>query len=133
MPNLRIVIVPIVLLSMMSTASADAPDVPESVAPLAETEIKELLDGKTFQFVAYDEPLTGTSTWNHDKGTVSGTFVFDQEQEGEYEVRWFLKDDLSCIEASTNEPQCQVIYPYEGGFMEVRPDGVVHAVSKPIN
>ncbi len=133
MPSLRVLIAVVCVFGSINMAVADSPKVPEGVAPLTEAEILKLFEGKTFEFVAYDEPMTGTTTWDYNKGTVYGTYVFDGEQEGEYEIEWFLKDDMCCIRSGGKEPQCQIIYPYEDGFMEVRPDGVVHAVSRPIN
>jgi len=132
MKRLICLIAVFILFGSIGVALTDEPKVPEGVLPLTEAEIRKLFEGKTFEFVAYDEPLTGTTTWDRTKGTVSGTYVFDQEETGEFELKWFLKDGMSCIETG-EEPQCQFIYLYEEGFMEVRPDGVVHAVSKPIN
>ena len=132
MPRLLIVTALIAVLSATTPARAEAPKVPEGVEPLTAAQILELLDGNTFRFVAYDEHLTGTTTWDYDKGVVSGDYVFKEEKKGTFEVPWFLKGDMCCILKRGKEQVCQIIYPYKNGFMEVRPDGIVHAVSVPV-
>ena len=132
MLRLRYLIAISTILGSITAAMADTPEVPEGVAPLTETEILQLFDGKTFEFTSYDEPVTGTTTWDDNKGTVSGSYILDEEQKGDFKIKWFLKDGMSCIDTGGKKPQCQIIYPYNTGFMEVRPDGVVHAVSTPV-
>ena len=126
----RFSIAALLTLGVASGAFADEPKVPEGATPLTEAEIKELLDGKTYEFVAYDEPLTGTSTWNYDKQTVSGSYVWKKKDKGEYESKWFLQDGKNCTQSPKKDAVCQIIYTYKEGFMEVTPKGVVHAISK---
>lgn len=134
MPSARYVIAMVSLFGLFfgftGLAHADAPEIPDGVAPLAEGEIKRLLDGKTYAFVAYDEPLTGTTSWDFDGGTVSGRYVWNKSKSGTFSSKWFLRDGLNCTQSSGKDAVCQVIYPYGDGFMEVTPDGVVHAVSR---
>ena len=76
--------------------------------------------------------MTGTTKWDSNKGTVYGSFIMDEEQEGEFEIKWFLKYGMCCIETGGKSLSAKSSYPYGTGFMEVRPDGVVHAVSTPV-
>jgi len=131
MSNVRCLIAAFTAISSLTVACANAPKVPER-APLTETQTRELLDGKTYEFVAYDEPLTGTTTWNYDKGSVSGSYVWKNRERGEYTAKWFLKDGKNCTQSPNKQAVCQLVYPYETGFMEVTPSGVVHAVSTPV-
>lgn len=117
------------VLSIPGSASADGPTPPSS-PPLNGEEIVALLDGKTFAFKAYDAPLSGTSHWDSKPGTVSGDYVYDGSA-GTYKSGWNIKDDKSCTKSEGQPEACQTIYAYEGGFMEVNPDGSVHAVSVP--
>lgn len=132
MSNAKCIIATFVLCSSISLALADAPKVPEDLAPLTEAEIKQLLNGKTYEFVAYDEPLTGTTTWNYEAETVSGSYVWDKKDKGIYSAKWFLRGGKNCTQSKNKKAVCQIVYPYGNGFMEVTPKGVVHAVSRPI-
>ena len=116
----------------LAAALADAPGVPNG-KPLSEAEIKELLDGRSFEFVAYDEPLKGTNEWDFDKGVVSGSYVWDGTHEGTYEIEMFIENDQLCTVQEGKGTVCQIVYRHEDGFMEVTPKGVVHSVSKPMN
>lgn len=120
------------LLAHPSLAPADdAPAIPSGAAPLSQAEILGLLDGKSFSFTGYDEPIVGTTTWDAAKKTVSGTYVWDGTQEGTYEAEWFIENDRNCTRSGDKEPVCQTIYRYQTGFMEVNAKGEVHAVSVP--
>ena len=132
MSNTKYLIATFVLCGSISLAFADAPKVPEGVTSLTEVDIRQLFDGKTYEFIAYDEPLTGTTTWNYDEGTVSGSYVWDEKDKGTFSIKWFLKDGMSCTQSKNKKAVCQKVYPYENGFMEVTPKGVVHTVSRPI-
>lgn len=120
------------LLAPSIQASADeAPAIPSGAAALTQEEILSLLDGKSFSFTGYDEPIVGTTTWDAAKKTVSGTYVWDGTQEGTYEAEWFIENGRNCTRSEGKEPVCQSIYRYEAGFMEVNAAGAVHAVSVP--
>ena len=132
MQRAKYIIAAFVLCSSIGLALADAPKIPEGVTPLTEAEIKELLDGRTYEFIAYDEPLTGTTTWNYDAGTVSGSYIWDKKNKGTYSAKWFLRGDKNCTQSKSKKAVCQIVYPYDNGFMEVTAKGVVHAISRPI-
>ncbi|MEH6402938.1 MAG: hypothetical protein V7750_06150 [Sneathiella sp.] len=123
----------VLLIASVQLSFAGDPQIPQNAKPLMETEIKELLDGNKFEFTAYDEPLTGTTSWEAGKGVVSGNYVWDKTQKGTYSVSWFLKDNKSCTKQADKDAVCQLIYLYANGFMEVNADGKIHAVSTPVN
>jgi hypothetical protein len=110
---------------------ADTPSIPQD-DPLTEIEIKELLSGRTFEFVAFDEPITGTTNWDFEEGIVSGSFIWDKSEKGTFETEIRFEGDQLCT-IQNRGTICQIVYPYEAGFMEVTPDGVVHAVSSPMD
>jgi hypothetical protein len=118
-------------LSMAADGFADAPDVPDST-PLTEAEIKGLLTGRTFEFIAYDEPLTGTTNWDFERGAVSGDYIWNGSEEGEFDTEMFIDEQNRLCVVNKKGTNCQIVYRYENGFMEVTPEGIVHAVSKPI-
>ena len=118
-----------VALTLAGTARADAPKIPDE-RPLTEAEIKAHIHGKTFDLVAYDEPLTGVTTWNFDTETVSGSYAWDKKDKGTFEIEMFIENDRLCTRQKKGNV-CQVVYRYQDGFMEVTPAGVVHAVSIP--
>lgn len=120
------------LLTFKMVSAAD-PKIPEGVEPLDNAAILKLLDGRKFEFAAYDEPITGTTLWEFDKGTVSGSYIQDNTNSGTYSLKWFVKDGKSCTLQGNDKTVCQSIYPYENGFMEVNSKGKVHTISLPAN
>ena len=118
-----------VALALIGVALADTPSVPDS-KPLSATEIRELLKGRTFEFVGYDQPITGKAEWNFETGIVSGSYIWEESEESTFETEMFIKDDKLCT-IQKKGVICQIAYRYEDGFMEVTPEGVVHAVSRP--
>lgn len=132
--NLAIAAIGAALLAQSNSAGADeAPAIPSGAAPLTQAEILALLDGRSFSFTGYDEPIVGTTSWNASKKTVSGTYVWDGSQEGTYEAEWYIENDRSCTRSAGKEPVCQTIYRYQTGFLEVNAAGAVHAVSIPLD
>lgn len=110
-------------------AHADEPKIPDGAAPLTEAEIVKLLDGHQSKFTGYDEPITGTSNWNHANGTVSGTYSWEGAADAPFEVKWFVKDGKNCTQPTGKDAVCQTIYRSGDGFIEVNKKGKVHAVS----
>jgi hypothetical protein len=127
----RTFIASIPLSLMSSLAYSGDPKIPVGEQPLNDAEIRSLLDGKTFSFIAYDELLTGTSSWDAQAGTVSGDYAAKQTQRGIYEQGWFVDDGKNCTQSPGKQAVCQVIYRYGNGFMDVNEDGSVHSVSAP--
>lgn len=119
-----------VAFNTFALASADVPKIP-AAAPLSNEEIKALLDGKRFAFTGYDQPITGTTTWNATAGIVSGVYSWQGGPDTPYEAKWTIEGGKNCTESPEQQPVCQTIYRHEDGFMEVNADGQVHAVSKP--
>ena len=118
--------------SLGAVALADAPSIPESDA-LSKEEIEALLTGRTFEFTGYDEPIVGTTEWDFRTGYVSGSYVWDGSEKGEFKTEMFIDEESRLCTVQKRGTICQVVYRYEDGFMEVTPEGVVHAVSKPVN
>ena len=114
-----------------SLAHAGDPKIPTGAQPLNEVEIRSLLDGKTFSFVAYDELLTGTSSWDAQAGAVSGDYLVKQMQRGIYAEGWFVDDGRSCTQSPGKKAVCRVIYRYGDGFIEANENGGIHAVFVP--
>jgi hypothetical protein len=111
----------------------DAPAIPTGVKPLTGPEIQKLLDGRKFEFTAYDEPLVGVSIWNAGKKTVSGSYIWDNKKKGTYETDWIIDGDKNCTRSKGSQFVCQTVYPFGDGFMEVTVGGKVHSVSSPAN
>ena len=99
MSNLKYLIGIFAIINSITVAAADAPKVPEGISPLTEAEIRQLFDGKTYDFVAYDEPITGTTTWSYDEGTVSGSYIWKKKEKGKFNIKWFLQDGKSCTQS----------------------------------
>lgn len=97
---------------------------------LTDAEIIQLLDGKTFTFTAYDQPLIGLTVWNYPDHTVSGSYLYDGTP-GTFTATWTVTDNKSCTQAPGQDRICQTIYVYQTGFMEVNAAGQIHAVSVP--
>lgn len=121
------------LLLAASTALAQAPEIPAGVLPLDDAGIIALLDGHSFRFTAYDEPLTGTTTWDRAAGTVTGDYVRNGTERGGFQASWFVTGSRSCTQQGDRAPVCQSIYRHGEGFMEVNEAGAVHAVSVPVS
>jgi len=110
------------------------PKIPEGAKPLNGAEIKAFLDGKTFQFVAYDseKSLTGTSTWELNKGSAYGEYSWDNRSLKPWSRDWYVENDLNCTKPTQGDAECNHIYLDGEKFIEVRQDGVIHAVSTPV-
>ena len=113
----------------IGAARAEAPQVPDE-EPLTAAEIRALIHGVTYDLVAYDQPLTGVTTWNFETGIVSGSYVWDKKDSGTFAQEMYIEDDKLCTKQQKGDV-CQIVYRYQDGFMEVTPAGVVHAVSLP--
>jgi hypothetical protein len=129
MSMLRLAVILLLNMSAVLDARAEAPKIPDGATPLTEAEIVSLLDGHQSKFTGYDEPITGTSNWNHAKGTVSGTFSWDGAPDAPFEVKWFVKDGKNCTQPKGKDAVCQTIYRTDDGFIEVNKKGEIHAVS----
>ena len=109
---------------------AVAPEIP-SGPPLKSDEIIKLLDGKSYQFKDYDQPVTGTTNWDYKSHTVSGDYDFAGIKKGTYTAQWTVQGDKSCTTDHFQGTVCQTVYAFGDGFMEVNAKGKVHAVSVP--
>ena len=109
------------------------PAIPPGAQPLTNEEIKAALGGKTFKFVVYDaaKSLTGTSTWDLDRGAVYGTYVWDNQNPKQWKRKWYIENNKNCTQPRNKEPDCQSIYLDGEKFIEVTDDGTIHAVSTP--
>jgi hypothetical protein len=133
---LRIIAGTIVALACVFTQVAQSePTIPEGANPLNGAEIKVLLDGKTFKFLVYDseKSLTGTSTWELSKGRVHGEYSWDDQSPKPWSRDWYVENNLNCTKPNKGEAECNRIYRDGEKFIEVKQDGVIHAVSTPIN
>lgn len=119
------------LTAMTSLAYAGDPKVPAGAQPLNDADIRSLLDGKKFSFIAYDEPLTGTTSWDAQSVSVSGDYVVKQAQKGIYTKGWFVGEGKNCTQSPGKKAVCHIVYRYGRGFMEVNENGSVHSVSVP--
>ncbi len=117
-----------------NAALAD-PEIPQGAQPLTDEEIKAVLGGKTFKFVVYDaqKSLTGTSTWDLDRGAVYGEYVWDNLSPRQWKRKWYVENDKNCTQPRNKAPECQNIYLDGKKFIEVTDDGKIHAVSTPID
>ena len=62
---------------------------------------------------------------------MSGSFETADGQSGTFENPVAIEGGQLCVgEGAAKE--CHLIYPYEGGFLEVNTDGSLHAVSVPL-
>jgi len=132
----RIVAVAIVAATcLFSQVAQSEPKIPEGAKPLNGAEIKVFLDGKTFRLVVYDaaKSLTGTSTWELDQGRVHGEYSWDNQDPKPWSRSWYVENNLNCTKPKGGEAECNQIYLDGQKFIEVRQDGVIHAVSTPIN
>ncbi|MCP4380000.1 MAG: hypothetical protein GY798_00985, partial [Hyphomicrobiales bacterium] len=95
--------------------------------------IKALMGtGATFTFVGAGGQATGTSTWNLTTGTAYGAFTWEGRLSGTWNQKWFVKDDLSCLQNATGSVSCQQIFGYGDGFFEVDADGTIHTHTIPM-
>jgi hypothetical protein len=132
----RIIAIAFVAASCQSAHIAHSePKIPEGAKPLNGAEIKVFLDGRTFRFVVYDsaKPLTGTSTWQLNDGSVHGEYSWDNQSPKSWSRTWYLENDLNCTKPKKGDAECNHIYLDGEKFIEVRQDGVTHAVSTPID
>ena len=125
----RLVAAALLILALTGPAQAETPLVPDE-KPLTGTEIKALIDGVTFEVVAYDEPFTAVLTWSFETESVTGSYVWEKTKKGTVDLEMYIENDRLCTRQKKGDV-CQIIYRYETGFMEVTPQGVVHAVSLP--
>jgi len=126
-------IAPILLIGITHPVQADmssAPAIPNQ-PPLKTDEIIKLLDGKSYTFTDFDQPVTGTTTWNYKEHTVSGNYVYAGIKKGDYTAQWTVTGDKSCTTDKFQGTLCQTVYAYENGYMEVNSKGKVHAISVP--
>ena len=136
MKVLRIVAVAIVAATCLSAQVAHSnPKIPEGSKPLNGAEIKVFLDGKTFRFVVYDaaKSLTGTSTWELNKGRAHGEYSLDNQSPKPWSTGWYVENNMNCIKKKSGKVECNHIHLDGEKFIEVRPDGVIHAVSTPVD
>jgi hypothetical protein len=118
-----------IISSLSPNAHANDPKIPDGAKPLSGTEVVALLDGRTFKFTGYDQPIVGTTKWDAKSQTVSGDYVWAKTEKGTFTVKWFIDGDKNCIQEPDKDPVCQTVYATDNGFMEINAKGKVHAVS----
>jgi len=130
-----IVVVAVVAIGLSAPGAYAEPTIPEGAKQLNGAEIRVFLDGRTFRFVAYDsaKSLTGTSTWELNKGSAHGEYSWDNQSPKPWSRDWYVENNLNCTKPKTGEAECNRIYLDGEQFIEVRQDGVIHAVSTPID
>jgi hypothetical protein len=110
---------------------AIVPAVPAG-APLDGDALTALVQGGPYALTNYSLGIAATSNWLLDEGRAFGTFrVVETGDSGEWEIQAFVRDDQLCTVQTVGEV-CHDIYPFEDGFMEVKADGSVHAVTLPM-
>lgn len=107
-------------------------ELPPGAVRLDTAGIKALLgSGALFDFVGAGGRAKGTSTWNLATETASGTFVWDNKIKGIWNLKWKVENDESCLENGPDTWECELIYAYEDGFLEVDASGTVHTLTTP--
>ncbi len=124
----------VLIVALASVQSLADPKIPDGATPLTNEEIKAALGGKTFRFVVYDakKSLTGTSTWDLERGAVHGNYVWDNQSPKKWKRTWYVENNKNCTKPRNKEPECQNIYLDGENFIEVTDDGTIHAVSTPV-
>jgi len=130
-----IVVVAVVAIGISAIGAYAEPIIPEGAKQLNGAEIKVFLEGKTFRLVVYDaaKSLTGTSTWELNNGSVHGEYSWDNQSPKPWSADWYVESNMNCIKKKSGEVECHQIYLDGEKFIEVRQDGVIHAVSTPID
>ncbi|MEM1363464.1 MAG: hypothetical protein AAGF94_17420 [Pseudomonadota bacterium] len=107
-------------------------ELPPDAVRLTTVEIKALLGtGALFDFVGAGGRAVGTSTWNINTKTASGLYVWDNKIQGTWNLNWKVEDDKSCLENGPNTWECELIYAYNDGFLEVDDTGAIHTLTTP--
>lgn len=134
MTRFSVILLCAILLSSASVGMADQPVLPENAERLTGEQIKRFLAGKTFRLVVYDaaKSLTGTSTWDSERGIAFGEYSWDRQPLKRWERRWWVDGDRNCTQASGGDVECQAIYVVGEQFYEIAEDGKLHAVSTPV-
>ena len=130
----RVILIGLVIVCLAPMDSFSNPEIPIGATPLVNEEIKATLGGKSFTFVVYDaaKSLTGTSTWDLERGAVSGKYVFDNKSPKKWKRIWYVENNKNCTKQRNAKPECQNIYLDGETFIEVTDDGTIHAVSTPV-
>jgi hypothetical protein len=117
------------------TISAETTTLPTDAKQLTGDQIRAFLAGNTFQFDVHDagKPLTGTSTWESERGIVFGEYSLDHQSPKPWKRAWWVEGDKNCTRSGDNPPECQMIYVDGDRFFEIREDGGVHAISTPVH
>lgn len=113
--------------------TSSVPAVPDS-GPVPGAQIRSLVEGGPYDVRVFAGRDAGTSgrgvIWDFDAGTVSGNYLTEEGETGTFSLAAEVVGDRLCAGNADNRA-CHQIYAYQDGFMEVRDDGVVHAVSTP--
>jgi hypothetical protein len=126
-----LILIGLVIVGLAPTDSFSNPEIPSGAIPLTNEEIKVALGGKSFNFVVYDaaKSLTGSSTWDLERGAVSGKYVYDNQSPKKWKRTWYVENNKNCTKPRNAQPECQNIYLDGEIFIEVTDDGTIHAVS----
>ena len=129
-----LILIGLVIVGLAPTDSFSNPKIPSGAIPLTNEEIKVALGGKSFNFVVYDaaKSLTGSSTWDLERGAVSGKYVYDNQSPKKWKRIWYVEKNKNCTKKGNGKPECQNIYLDGEIFIEVTDDGTIHAVSTPV-
>jgi hypothetical protein len=126
----------LLLLVGLWTLSAEADSgIPVSAEPLTKDQIESYLNGRIFRFEVFgeDKPLSGTSTWDLDRGVVYGTYLWNNAKEGRWRWVWYLDGDLNCTKPFLREAVCRRAYLHGESFIQVKEDGAVDAILTPVD
>ncbi|SDE21496.1 hypothetical protein [Limimaricola pyoseonensis] len=107
--------------------------VPEG-QPLAAAQIRALVQGGPYDVRIYDGEFAGTvgrSTWDFEAMRLTGSYRTADGETGSYDMPVSIEGNQLCA-GEDDWKQCHLVYPYEGGFMEVTPSGGLHATSVPL-
>jgi hypothetical protein len=117
----------LLVIVLSAAAAAETVTLPTSAKKVTKDEFTAFIDAKSVEVIIYDldRPVTALLTWNWKKKTVTGAALVDGKDKVKVNVKWSFDGDMAC----TSGGGCHDIYVDGNSFYEVRPDGVVHAVS----
>ena len=132
----RILLIGLLVSADIWSLSAKAESgVPGSAEPLTKRQIESYMNGRMFRFEVFGEnkPLSGTSTWDLERGVVYGTYLWNNAKEGRWRRTWYLDGDLNCTKPFLREAECRRVYLHGDRFLQVTEGGAVHAILTPLN
>ena len=112
---------------LSASAAAETVTLPASAKKVTKDEFIAFIDGKSVEVIIYDldKPVTALLTWNWKKKTITGAALVDGKDKVKVSNKLSFDGDMAC----TSGGGCHDIFVDGNSFYEVRPDGVVHAVS----